>query len=87
MRLKKGIFGCFTMLFGSALFTLMVLSISGIIGAFCWPYALNTWLVFLGKPAMVLWWHGFLLGYVPWLGQMSIPAAVITWILMLFIGG
>jgi hypothetical protein len=65
---------------------LLFLSIFGIIGSFCWPYVLNTWLVFFGKTAVVLWWHGFLLGYVPWVGQASLPAAVITWILMMFIG-
>ncbi|GAJ12412.1 unnamed protein product, partial [marine sediment metagenome] len=35
---------------------------SGIIGMFCWPYGLNTWLIFIGKPATVLWYHGFLIG-------------------------
>ena len=63
----------------------VILSVSGIIGAFCWPYALNSWLVFLGKTPRVLWWHGFLLGYVPYLGQVSVPVAVITWILMLLL--
>ena len=62
-----------------------LLTLSGIVGAFCWPYTLNSWLVFAGKPPAILWWHGFLLGYVPGLGQMSIPAAVITWILMMFL--
>jgi hypothetical protein len=64
---------------------LLLLSLSGIVGAFCWPYALNTWLVFFGKSASILWWHGFLLGYVPWIGQASLPAAVITWVLMMFL--
>jgi hypothetical protein len=64
---------------------LIALSISGIIGAFCFPYAINTWLVFFGKTASVLWWHGFLLGYVPWIGQASLPLAAVTWILMLIL--
>ena len=68
-----------------AVVVMVVLSISGIIGAFCWPYALNSWLVFLGKAPKVLWWHGFLLGYVPYLGQMSVLVAAITWILMLLL--
>ena len=62
-----------------------VLSISGIIGAFCWPYTINTWLHYAGKPEVILWWHGFLMGYVPYLGLLSIPGAVVTWILMLFL--
>lgn len=64
---------------------LLLLSLSGIVGAFCWPYTINSWLVFAGKAPVVLWWHGFLLGYVPGLGQISIGAAVITWILMLIL--
>lgn len=63
-----------------------LLSISGIIGGFCWPYSINTWLEFFGKDPSIVYWHGFVLGYVPWLGQASIPVAVITWILMMFIG-
>lgn len=64
---------------------LLLLSISGIIGSFCWPYTLNSWLIFFEKEATIVWWHGFILGYVPGLGQASLPAAVITWILMLFL--
>jgi len=69
--------GCFGIFLG--------LTISGIIGAFCWPYALNTWLAFLDKTIVVLWWQGLLLGCVPIVGQWAIPAAVTTWILMLFL--
>jgi len=64
---------------------IILLSISGIIGAFCWPYIINTWLIYAGKTAVVVWWQGFLLGYVPWFGQLSILAAVVTWILMLIL--
>lgn len=61
-----------------------LLILPGIIGALCWPYVFNTWLVYTGKSACVVWWHGFLLGFVPRIGGMAIPAAVTTWILMLF---
>lgn len=64
---------------------ILILFISAVIGAFCWTYTLNTWLAFLGKPESIVWWQGALLGFVPYLGQVSIPAAVITWILMLFL--
>ena len=64
---------------------LLVLITSSLIGGFCWPYTLNTWLVYFGKQPTVHFWQGALLGFVPWLGQASIPAAVVTWILMLFI--
>lgn len=62
-----------------------VLSIGGIIGAICWPYAINSWLVYAGKEAQILWWQGFLLGYVPAIGQLALPCAIATWLLMLFL--
>ena len=60
--------------------------IGAAIGAFTWPYTINTWLVFLGREPAIVWWQGSLLGFVPFVGHASIPAAVITWVLMLFIG-
>lgn len=69
--------------FGIVLF--MVLGISFAIGAVLWPYTINTWLVYAGKPASIEWWMGGLIGLVPGLGQFSFPAAVITWIIMLFL--
>lgn len=64
---------------------LCFLVVAGVIGAICWPYAINTWLIYFGKPAQMLWWHGFLLGFVPGLGQMALPIAVITWVAMMFL--
>ena len=64
---------------------LIVLAISGLIGGFAWPYTLNTWLLFLGKTPLVTFWNGVILGFVPFIGQASIPAVVVTWILMLFL--
>jgi hypothetical protein len=61
------------------------LLISAIIGAFCWPYAINTWLMFVDKDPVVLWWHGALIGLVPAFGQLSLPVTIITWIAMLFL--
>lgn len=64
---------------------ILIMLLGAIIGAFCWPYTINTWLVFSGKSAVIVWWQGALLGFVPYLRQASIPAAVITWVLMLFL--
>ena len=50
---------------GLGVMIFILLAISGRIGAFCWPYTINTWLVFFDKPPSIVWWHGFLLGYVP----------------------
>jgi hypothetical protein len=64
---------------------IIVMVICGTIGGFLWPYTLNSWLVLFGKPASIVFWHGFLLGFCPFIGQTTIPAAVITWVLMLFL--
>lgn len=64
---------------------LLVLSISGVIGIFCWQYTINTWLVYFEKKPAVLWWHGFLIGLVPGFGSSSIVCAVATYIAMLFL--
>jgi hypothetical protein len=65
---------------------LLVMVICSLAGAFLWPYSINHWLVFFHKPPTVVWWQGALLGFCPVIGQLTIPAAIITWILSLFIG-
>ena len=69
----------------SAIGVLVIFFICAIIGAVLWPYSINTWLAFFDKPQTVLWWHGALLGFCPVLGQVTIPVAVVTFILMLFL--
>ena len=72
--------------FGAAGLAVVIFLVFGAIpGAFLWPYTLNTWLHFLNKPESVVWWHGVIIGFIPVLGQFTIPAAIVTWILMLFI--
>lgn len=61
--------------------------ISFAIGTCLWPYTINTWLVYSGKTPQIEWWMGGLMGLTPGLGQSCIPAAIITFIAMLFIGG
>lgn len=63
----------------------LIFGISFVVGAILWPYTINTWLVYAGKPPGIEWWMGGLIGFVPGLGQFSIPAAVLTWITMLFL--
>lgn len=64
---------------------LFIMAIFAAVGAILWPYTINTWLIFFGKPATIKAWHGALLGFTPVIGQIMIPAAFITWVLMLFI--
>lgn len=66
--------------------TVGLLALGFAVGAVTFPYMINTWLVYFGKEAVVVWWQGGLLGFVPVIGQIGIPGAVITWIIMLFLG-
>lgn len=59
--------------------------ISGLIGAFLWPYIINAWLKYVDKPPSVQWWQGVLIGMVPFVGPLSIPTAVVTWILIMIL--
>jgi hypothetical protein len=73
-----GLFGCLAVM-------LTVCLSMGIIGAFTWPYSINTFLVMADKEPVVVWWHGFLLGLCPVVGEFTIPAAVVTWVVTLFV--
>ncbi len=82
MKVARIFFG---FLFANMFVCLIVLGLSALVGAFAWPYAINEWLVFAGRPAVVEPWHGALIGLVPGFGQAAAPTAVITWIAMLFL--
>lgn len=75
----SGVFGC------AGSFFIIALGVSALIGIFTWPYTINTWLLFAHKDPAIVWWQGLLLGFVPGLGQLSLPLAVLTWIAMLFL--
>lgn len=59
--------------------------INALLGAFLWPYVFNSWLEFFHKPYVVLWWHGALIGIIPWVRTTVLPAAFLTWIGMLIV--
>lgn len=69
--------GCITVI--------IIASISAAINAVTFPYMINFWLEYAHKEPVVAWWHGILIGFVPGLGQLSIPGAVLTWIISLFL--
>ena len=56
-----------------------------LIGALLWPYTINTWLEYAGKEPVIVWWQGALLGFCPGIGQITLVAAIATWVLMLFL--
>jgi hypothetical protein len=47
------------------------------VGGFCWTYSINSWLGFFHKTPAVKFWQGALIGFVPVLGQASLPVAII----------
>lgn len=74
------------LLAGFGVITVIVVLFFGVIlSAFLWPYTINTWLAYVGKPPEVVWWEGILLAFVPGIGQMAVFAAVVTWIAMMFL--
>jgi len=71
---------------GFSTLAFVIICIAFALGAVFWPYTINTWLAYSGKPPYVEWWMGGLMGLVPGLGQSCLPASLITFIIMLFIG-
>lgn len=78
--------GLLALLGGGTLILTILVGIAFTVGALLWPYTINTWLIYSGRPPAIEWWMGGLMGLVPGLGQSCIPAALITFIIMLFIG-
>ena len=70
---------------GSSVILFIAFAIIFALGAWLWPYTINTWLVYADKSPVIEWWMGGLMGLVPGLGQSCIPVAFITFILMLFL--
>lgn len=57
----------------------------GCFGGLLWPYVLNSILKIQEKEPKVKFKNGFLLGLVPGIGYLCIPASVIAYIVLMFI--
>ena len=66
--------------------TLLFLVFAFVLGGFLWPYTLHTIGTLLGRDVSISFWAGGLLSFVPWIGALTLPAAVVAWIVSLFIG-
>jgi hypothetical protein len=64
---------------------LVVLLLGAIVSSFLFPYTVNAWLLFAKREPVVQWWMGFLIGCIPGIAELVVPAAIITWLIMLFI--
>lgn len=71
--------------YGGCLVQIIILCICACIGAFLWPYSINSWLMFFGKDPIVVWWQGLLLGFCPGIGHITVPVAIFTWVVMLIL--
>jgi hypothetical protein len=72
-----------------ALITWGIVAVIGLsVGGWLWPYTIETWATYLGRPDVdVKFWQGMVLGIIPYLGAATIPAAAVTWVSTWFIGG
>ena len=66
------------------IFLVFVAIVSMAIGSCCWTYSINSWLAWASSPNSISWWQGAAIGLVPGIGQLSLPVAVVTWIVGLF---
>lgn len=68
------------------LMTLIGWIICGLIGGLCFPYAITTFaFLFEWKVIELTFFHGFLLGLIPGIGQLSIPAWALAFVCKLIL--
>jgi hypothetical protein len=65
---------------------LAIIALNAVVGAWLWPYSINTWLEFFGREPAISPIIGILLGFCPLIGKTTVPVAILTWLAMLFIG-
>lgn len=63
----------------------IVMLICAVLGGLVWPYVINSWLIFFGKPATAAFYHGWALGFIPHLLSLGVMLAVCTFIFFLFV--
>jgi len=56
------------------------------LGGLLLPYTVNSWLEFAGREPACTFWMGAVAGFVPVVGQLIVPAALITWIALAILG-
>ncbi len=70
---------------GIGMILLIIVVIVGVgfgICGLCWEYTINTWMEHFDKPGRIEFWQAGLLGIVPAIGQLSVPGAVLTWVII-----
>jgi len=56
--------------------------VSFVLGALLWPYIVNSWFEYFNVGYRLVWWQGGILAFVPLVGKLTIPLAIVTFILM-----
>ena len=75
MKLFAGVFGlCFVAYW----------AISICIGGWLWPYSIEYWSTLCHHPIHIPFIVGIILGVVPPISQLTIPVAIVTWIIQIF---
>ena len=60
----------------------ILLAVHVLLGGWLVPYTANSWLAYAGSSARLVWWHGAVLGCIPGVVEVAIPASVVTVVLM-----
>jgi hypothetical protein len=71
--------------FGGCLGIIFIFFILLIPEALCWDYAVSHWLGHFGKPDTFKFSHALLVSIVPGVGQFGFAAAILTFIIGMFI--
>ena len=66
--------------FVSVVAIILVLALSAFIGGILWTYSVNTAMELSGRPNRIETIHGTLIGLIPGFGQLSIPVAIIVYV-------
>jgi hypothetical protein len=70
---------------GFSTFMFIGMLIVAVIAGLCWDYMFGKWLPYMDLEHNVPMWACMLMGFVPVLGQLSIPGWIVTLILFSFI--
>lgn len=66
----------------SVIAALVFMATGALVGSVFVPYCVNTWLMWVGYPPVIEWWHGALIGCIPYVGWFSLVLFVYTFLFL-----
>jgi len=70
---------------GVSAFFILIIPVMIVAFGFCWEFSIDTWIGWAGGSRDFPLWGGCLMAVCPGLGQLSLPLAVLTFVLTFFI--